>query len=407
MSDPRLAEWLESIGLGHHTQLFADHDVDLATLLALSEDDLEQLGLPVGARKRLRAAAAVREEDTSSEPAGERRQLAVLFSDLVGFTELAGRLDPEELHDMIRRYEDVCAGSVARYEGYVFQRVGDGIVAFFGYPLAHEGEAERAVRAGLDIVAAVRALELPEAGPLQARVGIATGMVMVSSADRSAFGETMNLASRLQAIAEPSTVAVSSRVRRIAGGAFEYADLGERALKGIEGRTRIYRVIGESAAEGRFEAATGAGLTPLVGRETELQRLVDAWQESQTSARGHVVLLAGEPGIGKSRLVRALRERLEKQGARAMTFHCSPFAVNSAFHPIVANIERALGISRDESTDERLDRLETFVVRNQGRPATDVPLIASILPLPFEERYGPSSLTPQERKPRRSARSWT
>jgi class 3 adenylate cyclase len=390
--DPRLAEWLESIGLGHHAQLFADHEVDMATLLILSEDDLEQLGLPLGARRRLLGAAEAMPENTPPEPAGERRQLAVLFSDLVGFTELAGRLDPEELHDMIRRYEDVCAGSVSRYEGYVFQRVGDGIVAFFGYPLAHEGEAERAVRAGLDIVAAVQGLDL------QARVGIATGMVMVSSADRSAFGETMNLASRLQAVAEPSTVAVSSRVHRIAGGAFEYADLGERALKGIEGRTRIYRVIGESAAEGRFEAARGARLTPLVGREAELQRLVDAWQESQTSARGHVLLLAGEPGIGKSRLVSALRERLATQGARAMAFHCSPFDTNSAFHPIAANIERALGISRDDSTDERLDRLESFVVRNHGRPATDVPLIASILPLPYEERYGPSNLTPQERK---------
>lgn len=409
MNSPDIVEWLQSIDLGHHSALFVDNEVDVPTLLVLTETDLEELGLPFGPRKRLlRELAAVQQERASAgtaapyDPAagtsGERRQLTVLFCDLVGFTELAGRLDPEVLHGVIRRYEDACAVSVTRYEGYVFQRVGDGIVAFFGYPLAHEGEAERAIRAGLEIIAAVQALDLPEVGPLDARIGIATGVVMVSAADQSAFGETMNLASRLQAVAKPSSVAVSSRVRRLAGGAFEYADLGDQELKGIDRPARVYRVVGASVAEGRFEAATSSGLTPLVGREPEIRLLLERWRSAQAGSGGQVVLLAGEPGIGKSRTVSVLREQLEAGGAKAMSFHCSPFGVNSAFHPIVATLERVLSAARDDSAGARLDRLEALVTGECARPPTDVPLIAFVLSLPFEERYGPSPLTPQERK---------
>ncbi len=398
-----IVEWLESIDLGQHAALFVENEVDLPTLLVLTEDDLDQLGLPFGPRKRvLRELEAMRGKAAASDPAGEtsgeRRQLTVLFCDLVGYTELAGRLDPEVLHTVVRRYEDTCAISVTRYDGYVFQRLGDGVVAFFGYPLAHEGEAERAIRAGLEIVAAVQELELPEVGRLEARIGIATGVVMVSASDQSVFGETMNLASRLQAVAEPSTVAVSSRVQRVAGGTFEYLDLGERELKGIDRPARVYRVLGRSVAEGRFEAATRSGLTPLVGRESEIGLLLDRWRQAQQASKGQVVLLTGEPGIGKSRTVSVLRERIEAGGAHAIGFHCSPFGVNSAFHPIISTLERVLGAGRDDSPETRLDRLEALVTVECARPRSDVPLIASILSLPFEERYGPSSLTPQERK---------
>jgi class 3 adenylate cyclase/tetratricopeptide (TPR) repeat protein len=393
-----ITEWLESIGLGHHALLFVENEIDLPTLLLLTEGDLEELGLPFGPRKRVvREAAALRERETVSE-AGERRQLTVLFCDLVGFTELARRLDPEVLHGVIRAYEDTCAVSVSRYEGYVFQRLGDGIVAFFGYPLAHEGEAERAIRAGLEIVAAVRELDLPAAVQLQARIGIATGMVMVSAADQSAFGETMNLASRLQGVAEPSTVAVSTRVRRLAAGAFEYADLGEHDLKGIDRPIQVYRVLGSSVAAGRFEAATHAGLTPLVGRDGEIRLLLDRWASTQQRLGGQVVLLAGEPGIGKSRTVSVLRERIEAAGGQALSFHCSPFGINSAFHPIVSTLEGVLGAGRDDSLDARLDRLDALLTVEYDRPRAEVPLIASILSLPFAERFGPSTMTPQERK---------
>jgi class 3 adenylate cyclase/tetratricopeptide (TPR) repeat protein len=393
-----IAEWLESVGLEQHAQLFVDNEIDLSTLLLLTESDLEQLGLPFGPRKRLlHEVAALRGQDTSSE-AGERRQLTVLFCDLVGFTELARRLDPEVLHGVIRGYEDTCAVSVTRYEGYVFQRLGDGIVAFFGYPLAHEGEAERAVHAGLEIVAAVRELDLPEAGDLQARIGIATGMVMVSAADRSAFGETMNLASRLQSVADPSTVAVSARVRRLAAGAFEYRDLGEHELRGIDRPVQVYGVLGASVAESRFEAATHEGLTPLVGRGGEIAALLDRWTSTQRESQGRVVLLGGEPGIGKSRTVSVVRERIEAGGGQAMSFHCSPFGINSAYHPIVSTLERVLGFARDDLADARLERLDALLTVEYGRPRADVPLIASMMSLPFEERYGPSAMTPQERK---------
>jgi class 3 adenylate cyclase/tetratricopeptide (TPR) repeat protein len=396
--------WLESIDLGRYASLFEENEVDLPTLLALTEADLEELGLPFGPRKRLlselpalrqeRAAAA---PGSASDPVGERRQLTVLFSDLVGYTKLAGRLDPEILHDLIRRYEDICAAAVARYEGYVFQRVGDGIVAFFGYPLAHEGEAERAIRAGLEIVAAMQEIDVAEAGAQQARVGIATGMVMVSAADRAAFGETINLAARLQAVAEPTAVVVSSRIRRLAGGAFEYSDLGEHELKGIERPTHVFRVMGTSRAEGRFEAATLAGLTPLVGRERELELLVERWRLAQAGSGGHIAVLTGQPGIGKSRTVSALRAQLEREGALAIGFHCSPFGVNSAFHPIVGTLERVLG-GRDDAPATRLDRLQALVTGEYGRPLEDVPLIASILSLPSEARFGVPPLTPEDRK---------
>lgn len=413
MTQPTLLEWLKTIGLDRYAPLFVDNEIDLPTLLVLTEGDLEELGLPFGPRKRvLRAVATLRRQlvppekaaasDSAETPdadeAGERRQLTVLFCDIVGFTELAGRLDPEVLNKVVRRYEDVCAVAITRYEGYVFQRVGDGIVAFFGYPLAHEGEAERAVRAGLEIMAAMAELEVPEVGTLEARIGIATGMVMVSAAEGRAFGETMNLAARLQAVAEPSTVVVSPRVRRLARGAFEYADLGEHELKGISKPTRLYRVLGRSVTDGRFEAATRSGLTPLVGRDAEIHELLDRWRLTQEGRGGCVVLLAGEPGIGKSRAVSELRERLGEDGAGAIAFHCSPFGVNSAFHPIIAALERAVAGGREEPPEVRLGRLEALVTQEYGRPLADVPLITSILALPFETEPGTSTLTPQERK---------
>jgi class 3 adenylate cyclase/tetratricopeptide (TPR) repeat protein len=408
MTQPTLAELLQSIGLDRYTPLFVDNEIDLPTLLVLSERDLEELGLPFGPRKRVLSEvaalqrlvpsdpAAVAPEPPQGESAAERRQLTVLFCDMVGFTELAGRLDPEVLHNVVRRYEDVCAVSVTRYEGYIFQRLGDGIVAFFGYPLAHEGEAERAIRAGLEIMAAIEELDAPEAGTLEARIGIASGMVMVS--EGSAYGETMNLAARLQVVAQPSTVVVSSRVRRLAGGAFEYADLGERELKGIAQPARVYRVLGASVAAGRFEAATRSGVTPLVGREAEIEQLVERWRLTQEGGGCRVVLLAGEPGIGKSRTVSVLRERLRVDGAETIAFHCSPFGVNSAFHPIIAALERALTGERDDPPEVRLERLEALLIDEYNRPVADVPLIASILSLPYEERHGRSTLTPQERK---------
>jgi class 3 adenylate cyclase/predicted ATPase len=328
---------------------------------------------------------------------GERRQLTVLFCDMVGFTELASRLDPEVLQGIVRSYEDACAVCVTRYEGYVFQRLGDGIVAFFGYPLAHEAEAERAIRAGLEITESLAKLDVAEVGHLRVRIGIATGLVVVSSAEKGAVGETMNLAARLQGIAQPGSIVVSERVRRLAAGTFDYQDLGEQSLKGIAQPTHAYRIVGVSEASSRFEAATQEGLTPLVGRENEISMLLERWALAQ-DGEGQVVLLSGEPGIGKSRILSTLRERLEGQGAQSLRFQCSPYYVNSALWPSIDSLERTLKFSREESPQSKLDKLEALIVKHYGQPLADVRFIASILSIPSEERYGALTMTPQKQK---------
>ncbi|HKQ26012.1 MAG TPA: AAA family ATPase [Burkholderiales bacterium] len=399
--------WLGSLGLAQYAELFAVNAIDAEVLADLTDDELRQLGVPLGHRKKLLKAiasldgAAAPDTDpapTTKPPAGERRQLTVLFCDMVGFTELANRVDPEVLQRIIRSYEDACAVCIARYEGYVFQRLGDAIVAFFGYPLAHEGEAERAIRAALEIIESLAKLDVPDAGHLAVRIGIATGLVVVSSVEKGAVGETMNLASRLQGIARPGSIVVSERVHHLAGGSFDYEDLGEQTLKGIARPTHAYRIVQVSEAASRFEAAHGeAGLTPLVGREQEIGLLLERWQLSQ-EGEGQIVMLSGEPGIGKSRVLSALRERLEHRHVQFLLFQCSPYYINSAFWPSIDNLERTLKFARDEPPESKLDKLEALVVAHYGRPLSDVRFIASMLSIPCDERYGTISMTPQKHK---------
>ncbi|MEK6209390.1 MAG: AAA family ATPase [Pseudomonadota bacterium] len=402
-----VSSWLKLLSLEQYSRVFADNDVDLDVLRILGDKDLQDLGVSFGHRKKLLKAIAelngAEANQLAPSPAavtatgGERRQLTVLFCDMVGFTELASRVDPEVLQRIIRSYEDACAVCVTRYEGYVFQRLGDGIVAFFGYPLAHEGEGERAIRAGLEIIESLTRLNVPDAGHLQVRIGVATGLVVVAAGEKGAVGETMNLAARLQAIAAPGSIVVSERVQRLAGGAFDYKDLGEQTLKGMARPTHAYRILGVSGAASRFDAATGGILTPLVGREQEIGLLLERWQLTQ-EGEGQVVLLSGEPGIGKSRVLSALRERLEGQGAQALRFQCSPYYVNSAFWPSIDNFERALKFGRDEQPESKLDKLEALIVTHYGRPLSDVRFIASMLSIPCEERYGALPMTPQKHK---------
>ena len=399
---------------------FEANDIDMALLPDIGDQALKDIGVAsVGHRVKLikaiadltvavavvstpdsaQAGSGIASRQSTGELEGERRQLTVLFCDMVGFTELASRLDPEVLQQIVRMYEDACAVCITRYEGYVFQRLGDGIVAFFGYPLAHEGEAERAIHAALAIVESFAALRVAEAdaGHLRVRIGIATGLVVVSSAEKRAVGETMNLAARLQTMAKPGEIVVNQRVRRLAGGRFDYEDLGEQALKGIARPTPAYRIAGVSAAASRFEAATGDGLAPLVGREHEIGLLMERWEQS-LDGESQVVLVCGEPGLGKSRVLNALKLQVQIQGARTLGFQCSPYSTSSAFWPSIDFLERALGFGRDEPPEARLDKLEAMLVEAYGLALDDVRYLASILSIPCEARYGASTLSPQKQK---------
>jgi class 3 adenylate cyclase len=310
--------WLRDLGLDRYETAFRDNEIDWEVLPELSEADLEKLGLPVGPRKKLlKAIAALSAERSSASPAtgaeAERRQLTVLFCDLVGSTELSGRLDPEDLSEVMRAYQGCCAEVIGRFSGYVAKYLGDGVLAYFGYPQAHEDDAERAVRAGLGLVAAVTQLRPGRDLALQVRVGIATGLVVVgekigtgAAQEETVVGETPNLAARLQAEAGPNSVVIATSTRRLLGGLFECSDLGERRLKGFSARVGVWQVLGEGATASRFEARRTAGLTPFVGREPELERLLDCWRKAKRS-EGQVVLVSGEPGIGKSRLAQTLR----------------------------------------------------------------------------------------------------
>ncbi len=401
MKAPSLLEWLKSHDLERFVGIFEENEVDLTTLRVLTESDLKELGLPFGPRKRILnllgeekslEKSAVSQAGTST---GERRQLTVLFCDMVGSTKLAYKFDPERLQTITRAYEEACTTCVNRYEGYVFRTLGDGVVAFFGFPLAHESEAERAVRAGLDILEAIAGLHIQGVGRLQVRIGIASGIIVVASGEGNAFGETLNLASRLQTVAKPGSVVISESVRRMAGGGFEYKDLGEKELKGVSGPTKVYRVLGVSRAESRFEAATQRVLTPIVGRDTEISALTDSWRRVRETGSGRAILLRGESGIGKSRMVSDLRERLENKPSRTELFQCSPFFVNSAFYPIRASFERALLPVRDTDAETRLNKLEARLVGRLGLAKEDMRFIAALLSLPYQERYGTILVSPK------------
>jgi class 3 adenylate cyclase/predicted ATPase len=342
---------------------------------------------------------------TATPPQAERRQLTLLFADLVGSTALSAGLDPEDMRALLRGYQDAVAGAIARYEGVVAKLMGDGVLAYFGFPRAHEDEAERAVRAGLDVVIAVGRLHAPGGAPLGARVGIATGLVVVgdligegAAQERAVVGDTPNLAARLQALAEPATVVIAPGTRRLVGGHFEYADLGAHAIKGLAEPVRVWRVLGPGRAAGRFEAReAAAGPSPLVGREEELALLRRHWERAR-EGEGQVVLLSGEPGIGKSRLVRGLRDRLAGEPHTPLLYQCSPYHTGTALHPVIEHLERAAGFARADAAEERLAKLEALLARSAEDVGVVAPLLAALLAIPAEGRYPALELTPQRRK---------
>jgi class 3 adenylate cyclase/tetratricopeptide (TPR) repeat protein len=411
-----VADWLRGLGLERYEATFRENDVNAELLPKLTAADLKDLGITsVGHRRHLLEAIAKLADGLASleaigssdqhqalTSAGERRQLTVMFCDLVGSTALSEKLDPEELRSLLHAYRTLCGDVIARYDGFVARYVGDGILTYFGWPTAHEEDAERALRAALEIVHTVKRASSTE--NLSVRIGIATGPVVVGetagTGDQSklAVGSTPNLAARLQGLATADQIVIAASTRRLVGNAFELTDLGEQDLKGIAEPVRAWRVDRALVTASRFDARRGASaLTPLVGREEELDLLLRRWSQAR-DGEGQVVLLSGEPGIGKSRTLSALHERLEARGVQALRFQCSPYYVNSAFWPVIDNFERALKFARDETVDSKLDKLETLIVTQYGRPLTDVRFVAAILSIPCELRYGAVSMTPQKHK---------
>src|SRR5690242_245150 len=366
--------WLKSLGLEQYTAAFRENAIDAEVLPTLTVDDLKEMGVvPIGHRRRLLDAIAKLQNDSTSSQAvtlpgdhstatpiadavsqgGERRQLTVMFCDLIGSTALSEKLDPEELRDLLHGYRTLCGDVIARYDGFVARYVGDGILTYFGWPAAHEDDAERAVRAALEIVETVNRASSTES--LSVRIGIATGPVVVGepagTGDQAklAVGSTPNLAARLQGLAAADQIVIAASTRRLIGNAFDLSDLGEHDLKGIAEPVHAWRVEGVAVTESRFDAHhTATGLTPLVGRDEEVDLLLRRWSQAQ-DGEGQVVLLSGEPGIGKSRILSALRQRLEVQGVQALRFQYSPYYVNSAFWPVIDNFERALKFGRAET----------------------------------------------------------
>jgi class 3 adenylate cyclase/predicted ATPase len=408
--------WLRNLGLGQYEAAFRENEIDVEVLPDLTDTDLEKLGVPMGHRKRLLKAVAglssadcqrapdqpVAKIEPSPHDDAERRQLTVMFCDLVGSTALAARLDPEDMREIIAAYHKCCARLISGNGGFVAKYMGDGVLAYFGYPLAHEHDAERAVRAGLAIVEAAPKLQTAAGAPLHVRVGIATGIVVVGdllgsgeSQERGVVGDTPNLAARLQGIAAPDSVVIAEGTRGLLGELFEFRDLGAQELKGVTGPTRAYGALRESSQESRFEALHAGGLTALVGREEESELLLRRWAKAK-AGEGQVALLSGEAGIGKSRLTAAFLERVAGE-PHTMRYFCSPQHTDSALFPIIAQLERASGLAREDDAKARLDKLDVLLSKSSTSPE-DAARMADMLSLPNDGRYPALDLAPQQRR---------
>ena len=413
----QIGDWLKNLGMSEYVERFAENRIDLTVLPDLTDQDLEKLGVLLGDRRKMLRAIRELAGDAPVAPytpavtearpqdAAERRQLTVMFCDLVGSTTLSVGLDPEDLREIIGAYQRCCAVLVERNGGFVAKYMGDGVLAYFGYPRAHEDDAERAVRAGLALVEAVPKLAIAAGSPLQVRVGIATGLVVVgdligagAAQEQAVVGETPNLAARLQAIAEPDTVVIAESTRKLLGNLFELQDLGARDLKGIAGPARAWAALRASSVESRFDALHTSGLTPLVGREEEVELLLRRWSRAK-AGEGQLVLLSGEAGIGKSRLTAAVLERLATELHTRLRYFCSPQHTDSALYSIIGQMERAAGFAHDDKPQAKLDKLDAMLAQT-STSVQDAALLAEMLSLPNDGRYPALDLTPEQRRQR-------
>lgn len=419
----RLGDWLAQLGLAKYEAVLTDRQIDLAALRLLSDQDLAALGIALGPRRKMLSAlggprplpdAAKPDKIPVATPSplqadmsSDHRQLTVMFVDLVGWSDIAERLEADLLPELLGRYHETTCEIIHRHEGHVAQFLGDGVLVYFGYPPAHEDDAERCVRAALEIVAGMQALSAAlETGGLPrlpVRVGIHTGLAVVGNIGRNgrnevlAVGSAPSVAARIQALAASDSVLISAATRTLVARHFRYADLGRRALHGLRTPVRLYCVRGPRAWSTRFQASRRTALTPLVGREPELALLVDRWRLVREGS-SQIVSLVGEPGIGKSRLVSALCERVNADVHSLIVLQCLPQFVNSPLHPVIEYAERALGFEAGDCADVRLDRIEAWLLHRHGRSIEDARLLAAMLSLPFEARYGPLQQPPARRR---------
>ncbi len=423
MSD--LASWLEDLGLSQYDAVFDEHDIDLGVLPYLSDTDLKDIGVSLGHRRRLLAAisaltAADRHPPTATVstsgpavndggPDAERRHLTVMMCDLIGFTEMSERVDPEDLREIIKAYQDTCATAVMRFDGFVARYIGDGVLIYFGYPQAHEDDPERAARAGLDIVDAIKVLNTDLGAKhdltLAVRVGIATGGAVVgdligegSSEERAVVGDTPNLAARLQGLAEANTVVVSPHTRELIGSRFECMDLGLHRLKGIAAPIRCWRVkaVTESGVDHAVPAMQPS--VPLVGREEEIGLLMRRWEQA-LDGECRVVVLSGEAGIGKSRILDELQTRIGDGLRNRVLYYGLPYYRNSAFYGAINQLTRALRIDRGDTASQRLDKLEAILADLGVAASEAAPALAELLSLPTGDRYpAPASSAEQTKQ---------
>ncbi|MBV8398976.1 MAG: AAA family ATPase [Acetobacteraceae bacterium] len=419
-----IGEWLKSLGLEQYEAAFRENDVDAEVLPTLTAEELKDIGVSsIRHRRRLlEATAALRSNAMpaeasarvspsappdliglpgASETTAERRPLSVMFCDLIGSTALSSRLDPEDLREVICSYQACVATTIQQFNGFIARYVGDGVLTYFGWPQAHETDAERAVRAGLAAAAAVSEIKTG-AEPLQVRIGIASGLVVIGepigagdSRQQTAVGETPNRAARLQSLAGPGQVIIDAATRRQIGGLFDCRELGTIELKGLPEPVPAWQVVSENRALGQFEALR-SGLTPLVGREEESELLLRRWTQAK-AGMGRVVLISAEPGVGKSRLTAALAERIAAEPHIRMRYFCSPHHQDSALYPVIAQMERAAGFAHGDDPATRLARLQALLAATNPSPE-DVALIADLHGLPSADLAPLLDLTPQRKK---------
>jgi class 3 adenylate cyclase/predicted ATPase/energy-coupling factor transporter ATP-binding protein EcfA2 len=411
-----LHQWLEGIGLGQYADMLIENDIDRETILLLGDEEFDKLGISLGHRKALiKAAAAFRPPDWPSpdrrgparlaDAKAERRHLTVLFCDIVGSTKLSAKLDPEDLAVVLREFQGRCSAAITHYDGHVARLMGDGVLAYFGFPAAHEDNAERAVNAALEMVAAISASPLCATHDIKVRIGIASGIVIVGdlmgegpAAEFALVGEAPNRAARLQQRARPNQILVCPATRRLLGSRFVLKDGGEHALKGFERRVRVWQVLRSNAVESRFVARQASPLTRFVGRDRELALLDESYQTAERG-NGQLVLISGEPGIGKSRLAMALLQRLRPKAGTVLSFQCSSYHTSSAWHPVIRHLEDAAGIAPDSPPAARLQKLQALIGRYLAGDSSEcVAVLAALMNVPLDDRYPRPALTSKQLK---------